>query len=222
MTFYIEAIPAKKRSQLGQRRPRGEVVFLPDTPEEEHIVVPAAVATALGKKLAAEEIEPQSRAEALWLIGETARSCAVSRIEGLVNRRDYAESEIRRKLRDDGYSAHVIDDVVHRAIKGLAVDDKRFADTFIRSKVSAGWGTRRIEHELSLRGIEASDIPGWPYDYLDTDAESDRAYELVSRRRLTGKNDYAKLVRFLVSRGFGMRDATAAASRVIRENSDEE
>ena len=71
MTFYIEAIPAKKRSQLGQRRPRGEVVFLPDTPEEEHIVVPAAVATALGKKLAAEEIEPQSRAEALWLIGET-------------------------------------------------------------------------------------------------------------------------------------------------------
>ena len=185
-------------------------------------MVPAAVATALGKKLAAEEIEPQSRAEALWLIGETARSCAVSRIEGLVNRRDYAESEIRRKLRDDGYSAHVIDDVVHRAIKGLAVDDKRFADTFIRSKVSAGWGTRRIEHELSLRGIEASDIPGWPYDYLDTDAESDRAYELVSRRRLTGKNDYAKLVRFLVSRGFGMRDATAAASRVIRENSDEE
>lgn len=222
MPFYLEAVPAKKRAQLGQRRPRGEIVFLPDTPDEERIVVPAAVATAMSKKLAAEEIEPQSRAEAFWIIGDTARSCAVSRVEGLVNRRDYAEAEIRGKLREDGYSAKVIDDIVERAKRGHVIDDKRFADVFIRTKLSAGWGMRRIERELSQKGIDTADIPGWPDDYIDTEEESARAYELASRRRLTGKNDYAKIVRFLVSRGFGMKDASAAASRVLREHEDDE
>ena len=217
MPFYIEAVPARKRQQMGQRRPRGEIVFLPGTPEEEHIVVPAAVASALAKKLAAEEIDPSSRAEALWIIGDISRSCAVSRVEGLVNRRDYAEGEIRRKLREDGYSAKVVDEVVERAKAGRVIDDSRFADVFIRTKVSAGWGSRRIERELSLRGIDASDVPGWPYEYFDTEDEGDRAYRIASRRRLTGKNDYAKIVRFLVARGFGMSDAKDAAARVLRE-----
>lgn len=217
MPFYIEAVTAQKRSQLGQRRPRGEVVFLPGTADEEHIVVPAAVASAMARKLAAEEIEPRSRAEALWLIKDISRACAVSRVEGLVNRRDYAEGEIRAKLREDGYSAKVVEEVVEKARRGHVIDDRRFADVFIRTKVSAGWGRRRIERELSLKGIDAAVVPGWPDDYIDEGDERDRAYRLASRRRLTGKNDYAKIVRFLVGRGFGMSDAKDAAARVLRE-----
>lgn len=217
MPFYLEAVTAKKRSKLGQMRPRGEIVLLPDTPDEERIVVPAAVASAMAKKLAAEEIETGSRAEALWLIGDVSRSCAVSRVEGLVNRRDYAEGEIRRKLREDGYSSKVVDEVVDKAKRGHVIDDMRFADVYIRTKVSAGWGSRRIERELSQKGIEASDVPGWPYEYFDMDDERARAYQLASRRRLSGKNDYAKIVRFLVARGFGMGDAKDAAARVLRE-----
>ena len=104
-----------------------------------------------------------------------------------------------------------------KAKRGHVIDDMRFADVYIRTKVSAGWGSRRIERELSQKGIEASDVPGWPYEYFDMDDERERAYQLASRRRLSGKNDYAKIVRFLVARGFGMGDAKDAAARVLRE-----
>lgn len=213
----LEVVRPNKKTRMGGLRPRGEVVLFPGEDREERHQVPAAVARAMAPKVASGEIDPTSRAEALYEIGQAARSCAARRLEDLLNRRDYAVGEAKAKLVDDGYAPSTIDDVIERAQRGRLLDDKRFADVFIRSKISAGWGSGRIERELSRRGVDVREISGWPEDYLDAGEEHGRAYELASRRRLTGKNDYAKIVRFLVGRGFSMRDATDAAKRVLAE-----
>ena len=80
----------------------------------------------------------------------------------------------------------------------------------------------RIERELARRGIEADDVLGWPELYLSDESEEAAAYELASRRRLTGKNDYEKIVRFLSSRGYPLGLATRTARRVLDESKEED
>ena len=71
-------------------------------------------------------------------------------------------------------------------------------------------GRVRIERELSRRGIEASDVPGWPELYLSEESEEEDCLRARwPRRRITGeKNDYEKIVRFLSSRGYPLGLAT--------------
>lgn len=216
--FYpIEAELAEKRRYFAEQKPRGCFILSPGTDEEERIAVPAAVARSIKRRLDAGELYPACRSEALYLLKEVSRSCAAQRVSALLNRRDYAVNEIRQKLGDDGYTAAIIDEVVERACAGRALDDQRFAETYIRSKLSAGWGLQRISRELRQRGIEVEQVDGWPDAFVDEESEGERAYQLASRRRLTGKNDYPKLVRFLITRGFAMSDATSAAKRVLAQ-----
>jgi regulatory protein len=171
----------------------------------------------LSARKKADEIHPGSRAELLYVTKELSLSSARSRIERLIDRREYASSEIRRKLREDGYHSDVIDQCVKRACEAGLVSDQRFADSFIRSKVYSGWGMARIARELSRRGIEADTLPGWPYEYLDPEDELSRAEDLARTRRVYGPRAYEKLVRHLCGKGFSMSVATKAASQVLGE-----
>lgn len=212
-------LPERGRASFGQQRPRATVVLTSSEHGEEQFKVPVAVGRALATRLEPdyEGSLPGSRAELLWLIGESSRSCGRSRIEDLVNRRDYSVKELSQKLWDDGYSSEVVEDLVARSVDCGLVNDFRYAAAFARSKVAAGWGSVKIELELKRRGIDVSEVPGWPEEFFSTEDEEERAYVLASRRRLSGKNDYAKLVRFLASRGFNMGIATSTARRILDE-----
>ena len=138
-------------------------------------------------------------------------------IPKLVGRRDYSSSELARRLEREGYLPDVASGVVTRFEEVGLIDDSRFADVFIRSKLACGWGRSKVERELKRRGVEPSSVPGWPEDYLDGSDEAEAAFELASRRRLTGKNDFQKLVRFLCGRGYPMGVSMEAARRVMAE-----
>jgi regulatory protein len=211
---------APRRAGINQAHRYGAVILAAGTDQEEYLSIPAAVATSLKKELVSQKFCPQDRSEALSAIQSCMRKCAIARIESLVNRRDYSAAEIKRKLVDSGYPCELADEVIDAAKRGRALDDERFAATFIRSKIAAGWGTRRIEIELKRRGVEAEDVPGWPESFVAMDFEATRAFELISRRHLTGKNDYSKLVRFLVGRGFSLHDAKSAAARRLQASED--
>lgn len=182
--------------------------------------VPVAVAKALDKHIEGLAEPPGSRAELLYHLAAVSDECAMGRIARLVDRRDYSSKEASDKLREDGYAPSCIERVLGRATSSGLVDDSRFADVFIRTKVSAGWGTARIGRELSRRGIELSQVEGWPHEYLDVSDEPQRAYELVSTRRIPSKNAYPKLVRFLAGRGFSLGEATQAVSRYLAEQEE--
>lgn len=200
------------------------MVVAPDTTEEERLTVPVSAARVLAKKQASGEIHPQSRAELLYLLGEACRSCARSRIERLIDRREYSEQEVRRKLKDDGYSQKVIDECVGRACNAGLVSDARYADSFIRSKVYAGWGMSRISRELLQRGIDVEQVEGWPYEYLDPEDELERAVALAQTRSVSGTRAFEKLVRYLCARGYRTGVAVQAARRVLEQciGTDEE
>ncbi len=180
-------------------------------------MVPVRVGRLLDAKLQSGEVRPQTRGELRQMTGELCRSCAVARIERLVNQRDYSAEELRRKLRLDGYAQTTVDACVERAQETHLVDDGRYAEVFVRTKVASGWGISRIERELSNRGIKVEDISGWPYDFLDPEEEFDRAVEVASRRRVREPHAYEKLVRFLSGRGFAGSVAHGAARTVLAQ-----
>lgn len=177
---------------------------------DEGVRVPLAVARALQ---GSEEREPESRAELLFRIRSACDSCAWSCVVDMASRREYSEAEARAKLGLAGYSAACIDRTVGLAVKKRVIDDARFAEAFVRSGVSRGWGRRRIEAELRQRGMEASDVPGWPEDFLSDEDQRQRAAELLERKSVPEKNAYQKLLRFLVSKGYD----SSLASDVVRE-----
>ncbi|ERI03869.1 regulatory protein RecX [Atopobium sp. oral taxon 810] len=198
-------------------RKRGSVFYAVDSSGEEKILVPVAVARSLKKSLDHDEIYPTSRAELFYYLGEIAQRCATQRLANLLNRRDYACLEVSRKLQEDGYTQQTIEELIEHAKRGRALDDQRYAAIYIRSKINVGWGPKRIEKELALKGIDLNEIEGWPEEFIDLENQTERAYELASKRSLSGKNDFQKLMRFLMSRGFAMSDAIPAVKRVLKE-----
>ena len=145
-----------------------------------------------------------------------------ARMEDLVGRRDYSRRELEERLLADGYSRSVTDEVVSRACEVGIIDDLRYGAAFARSKVASGWGRVKIERDLSRRGVDASLVPGWPDEFLSADDERERALALASRRRLTGRNDYQKLVRFLCGRGFPLGLSSSVAREVLSAAADGE
>lgn len=207
-------LPARGARPSGGRAPRAQLSVSSTSHGDERIVVPVAVGRALDR-LSREEAVPDSRAELLFRLGELSRRCAHARMEDLVGRRDYSSRELTERLLRDGYARSVVEEIVARAVEVGIVDDARYGAAFARSKVLAGWGRVKIERELSRRGVEPTEVPGWPEEFLSADDERVRALALASRRRLTGKNDYQKLVRFLCGRGFAIPLATSVAREVL-------
>ena len=187
---------------------------------EERISLPKPVAKILHAKKASGEIEPSSRAELLYIVWDLARSCARTRIERLIDRREYSSQEVRDKLAADGYPKSVIEECLSYACEIGLVSDARYADSYIRSKVYSGWGMGRIVRELSQRGIDVTTVKGWPYDYLDPEDEVSRAINLARTKRVSSTRAYEKLVRFLCSRGYATGVAMKAARQVLDERDD--
>ncbi len=210
-------LPERQAAVLGARRPRATLAIRSERGEET-LSLPVAVAKALERSLADRSEPPSSRAELVYVLSEVEGNCARRRVESLLDRRDYSSQEMERKLRDDGYPGRLCSELVARYVEAKLIDDRRYADVFVRSKLSAGWGRRRIELELARRGIEVGELPGWPYDYLDPEDEGERAFEVALRRSFRGRDPYAQCVRFLMGRGFSGAVASSAARRVLDED----
>lgn len=209
-------LPERGSASLGGRRPLATLVVTSSTHGQERISVPKAVGRRLASLADSDGEQPVSRAELLYRVRSMSLELARSKAEELLNRRDYSSSELAAKLREAGYHPSVADEVVARFVEVGLLDDRRFAELFARSKAAAGWGRIKIERELARRGVDATQLEGWPSGYLEED-ESETAFALASRRRLSGKNDFQKLVRFLCGRGFPMGVAMDAAKRVLAE-----
>lgn len=208
-------LPERGCRAPGQVGPRATLVIRPSTPEEERLSVPLAVGRVLCAR--GSELAPASRAELLYHVRSIAERCALERIAALVERRDYAVREAEGRLCRDGYGTAAREAAVARARACGLLDDARFSAAYVRSKLSAGWGERRIALELSRRGIELDDVPGWPDEFLDRDGEPARAYALLERRRVPERNAYGKLMRFLLARGFPAGVAREAVERRLAD-----
>lgn len=213
-------VPGRSGRGVGVPRGRGTLRISTEDHGDEALSIPVAVARSLAARKESGELRPLTRAELLYRLRERSLAIAWQRAASLVNRRDYSRKELADKLRGDGYRQDVAEEVVERASRAGLVDDRRFADVFVRTKVSAGWGMLRIARELGQRGIDPDELPGWPYEYLDPDDEASRAVAVASRHHVSGKNQLQKLVRFLVGRGFSTGVAYDAARVALEASGD--
>lgn len=150
---------------------------------------------------------------------EQCDEAAFSCIARLLDTREYCQTEIEAKLGAYGFGSASVERALRRALRCGLVDDARFAESFVASKLRRGWGRQRIERELAQRGIDVSCLrrDGWACD--GESGELDRAIEVLRRRGVPSKNAEQKLVRHLIGKGYDYSVAISAARQRVSEGS---
>jgi len=125
-----------------------------------------------------------------------------------LGRRDHSEQELRRALARQGYDEGVIDRVVAKLRGERALDDRRFAEAYSRSRLSHhGLGRQRIRQDLRRRGVARPTAEAGLHEAL-ADVPEDHVLDTLARRywsahtRDLPAHRVRKLWAFLVRRGF--------------------
>jgi regulatory protein len=119
-------------------------------------------------------------------------------------RREYGRTELGEKLIGAGFDASTASSAVAQLARDGLQDDRRFADSFIQSRVSQGKGPVRIRLELGQRGLDEN-LVNAVLDDRDDDWE---ALARSTRQRKFGSGqpadfrEKARQMRFLQYRGF--------------------
>ena len=143
-----------------------------------------------------------------------SESDAFNRIVSFLNTTERSEKQIREKLKSSGYSDRAIDNAVDRALSCSLIDDMRFADILIRSRISQGKGIQGIERELQENNIDPYAVLGWPEEYCSSlDSEEERAFQFMLKHPTHAKNLRDSAYRKLVSKGFSSSASATAARR---------
>ncbi len=123
---------------------------------------------------------------------------------GLLARREHSRFELRRKLGD----AHAEPGLIEALLDDLAAaglqSDRRYAESFVRSRVGRGQGPLRIRQELRQRGIDSALAA---QALADSEADWDARLREVYRKRFgtappADRREQARRARFLAQRGF--------------------
>lgn len=123
--------------------------------------------------------------------------------------RDRSSAEIERKLRDRGFSADVVADLIARLQKSGYLDDRRFAERWAESAVTSGRGYGpRLSHELLRKGIAREIIAEVVAGIADSHGEQEILSALVARKfagfepKSASDRDKKRVVDYLQRRGF--------------------
>jgi regulatory protein len=120
----------------------------------------------------------------------------------ILSHRDHSIEELRRKLKQRGFSEEIIRSVVRRLARARLLDDARFAEMFVREKVlQRPMGRQGLLRELARRGVDG-DVAGRALCKVLEEAgvdEADLARKVLDRVRGGGVRDVRGLLR---RRGF--------------------
>lgn len=155
-----------------------------------------------GDALTESRLRELENEDLLWKARESALN--------LLSFRARSASELRRRLRQKGFEAEVVDACVAHLVERGMVDDSSFAEMFVRDRVRfRPRGARRLVQELRAKGVDfetASDAIEEVMGREDV-SELDLAREVASKwpRRVGEDPQRARrrLYGFLVRRGFG-------------------
>jgi len=127
-----------------------------------------------------------------------------NRAVGLLARREHSANELARKLRAKGAPEGQVDLILLALKQNGYQSDARFAESYVRHRVEAGFGPMRIRAELQQRGVDSYLID----QFLNQPPEFwQKQLENLWQRRFHGKlpqnqQEYGRQVRFLLQRGF--------------------
>ena len=79
----------------------------------------------------------------------------------LLARREHSRLELERKLLQRSFVPEIVEEVLDRLQTDGLLDEGRFLDSFIRTRIGKGQGPARIQAELGQRGIDRSRVQAW-------------------------------------------------------------
>lgn len=162
--------------------------------------------------VASHEICMPDREENVSSDESTTLKAAFKKIERLCAVREQSSKALRDRLVREDFDPRAVDAALARALACGLLDDMRFADVLIRTRLSAGKGMMGIEAELARFDIEASRVAGWPLEYgVSLEGEIDRALLFLQRKPPHTKNLRDAAYRKLISKGYSSSVASSAA-----------
>jgi regulatory protein len=133
---------------------------------------------------------------------QDARAARVAALDALA-RRDHASADLRRKLIEKGYDAHLVASLLEALCAEKLLDDRRYAENFVAYHAARGQGPMRVRADLRRLGLEGPLVEGC------LDAFPDWIVQLrkVQQKKFGAKPpqsyaDKQRQVRFLGYRGF--------------------
>lgn len=130
----------------------------------------------------------------------------------LLARRDYAKRELAGRLTERGFAAEIAAGAVEVLADERLVDDERYVEAAVASRIARGQGPRRIALELKRLGVDAQLVeravdagsPDW----------TRRALELRQRRfgraAPAGPRERSRQIRYLLYQGYTLDHVRAA------------
>ncbi|MBP5313862.1 MAG: regulatory protein RecX [Eggerthellaceae bacterium] len=131
--------------------------------------------------------------------------------------REHSEAQLRDKLKAKKYDEDVIDCVIKQAKKDFLIDDSRYAEAYVFSKLCGGFGLSGIRSHLSDTGLDSFAIESVIFDacnHLDIpyDDETQRALSVLNISSFQSKNIHDAAFRKLVRMGYDIGCASAAVN----------
>ena len=118
------------------------------------------------------------------------------------------ENDVRKKLTSFHLSEHQQDAVIAALRQNRFLDDERYVEVFVRSKVNAGWGRQKIAAALRAKQIPA-ELVDRHFAQITADDYQELLRKAMEKWRRAHPDDAPnspKLVRHLLSKGFGMEE----------------
>ncbi len=166
------------------------------------------------------------------VLGEIAlaaeRKVVARRVFAMLDRRLQPVARIRNKLVERGHSADAVDGVLEQMREQGLYSDRRYAEAFCRDcLLSRSVGRRYLEQKLRDKQVDGQLAKTVASEILDRETETELADRAATVRwqRMRGPADYkalAKVVRFLMGRGFDAGLANGAARRAQPVQPDDE
>lgn len=132
----------------------------------------------------------------------------MTKMERFCAYQERCENDVRRKLTSFHLSENQEDEIVRSLLEDGFLNEERYAEVFVRSKVKAAWGRQKIVSALRAKRIPNELI------HRVWGTVSDEEYR-ETLRSVIGKwlrahgeteNTREKLVRHLLSKGYGLED----------------
>jgi|GEM_PF-5763296 len=116
----------------------------------------------------------------------------------LIARQDYSRYLLQQKLNFIYKNKKIVEKVLDNLVEKSYINDYDYAKAFIENK---NYGKKRIEYELSLRGVDSSIIQEI-YSNIPRD-EKEEIQKLM--KKVEGK-EFKKKVEFFLRRGYNLND----------------
>lgn len=144
---------------------------------------------------------------------------AFQKIVRLVNHAEQSSKLLSKRLVRDGFDEAVAEAAIERACRCGMIDDLRYAEMLVHSRINQNKGLASIKRELEDLGVDPDAVEALcEYEEThDAQDEAERALLVLQRRPPRAKNIRESAYRKLVQKGFSSSIASQVARKYVEE-----